>query len=95
MTPIVHPGRLLKRELLVRKLSISRASLDLGVSSAVLAGILNERRAISPEMAVRLGRYFNNRPQFWLSLQNQCDIGIVERETGASIARWVRRAKRL
>jgi plasmid maintenance system antidote protein VapI len=36
---------------------------------------------------VRLGRYFGNSAQFWLDLQGQYDIGVVEREKGAEIAR--------
>jgi antitoxin HigA-1 len=41
---------------------------------------------------VRLGRYFGNGAQFWLDLQGQYDIGVVEREKGAEIARRVRPA---
>jgi plasmid maintenance system antidote protein VapI len=44
------------------------------------------------EAAVRLGRYFGNSAQFWLDLQGQYDIGVVEREKGAEIARRVRPA---
>jgi antitoxin HigA-1 len=40
----------------------------------------------------RLGRYFGNSAQFWLDLQGQYDIGVVEREKGAEIARRVRPA---
>jgi len=49
-------------------------------------------RGISADTAVRLGRYFGNNPQFWLDLQGQYDIGVVEREKGAEIARRVRPA---
>jgi antitoxin HigA-1 len=38
---------------------------------------------------VRLGRYFGNRPQFWLDLQSQYDIAMVERDRGEEIARRV------
>jgi antitoxin HigA-1 len=41
---------------------------------------------------VRLGRYFGNRPQFWLDLQSQYEIALVERDRGAEIARRVRPA---
>jgi addiction module HigA family antidote len=92
MAPIVHPGRLLKRELAARKLSANRLSLDIGVPSGRITDILNGRRAITADTAVRLGRYFANSAQFWLDLQSQYDIGVVEREKGAEIARRVRPA---
>ena len=92
MAPIVHPGRLLKRELTARKLSANRLSLDIGVPSGRITDILNGRRSITADTAVRLGRYFGNGPQFWLDLQGQYDIGVVEREKGAEIVRRVRPA---
>ena len=92
MAPIVHPGRLLKRELAARKLSANRLSLDIGVPSGRITDILNARRAITADTAVRLGRHFGNRAQFWLDLQGQYDIGVVEREKGPEIARRVRPA---
>jgi antitoxin HigA-1 len=92
MAPVVHPGRLLKREMTARKLSANRLSLDIGVPSGRITDILNFRRAITADTAVRLGRYFGNSAQFWLDLQSQYDIGVVEREKGAEIARRVRPA---
>ncbi len=92
MAPVVHPGRLLKRELAARKLSANRLSLDIGVPSGRITDILNARRAITADTAVRLGRYFGNSAQFWLDLQGQYEIGTVEREKGAEIAKRVRPA---
>ncbi|HEX5079090.1 MAG TPA: HigA family addiction module antitoxin [Geminicoccaceae bacterium] len=92
MTPVAHPGRLLKRELVARGLSANRLALDLGVPSGRITDILNGRRAISADTAVRLGRYFGNSPQFWLDLQGQYEIAMVERDKGAEIARQVRSA---
>jgi addiction module HigA family antidote len=92
MAPVVHPGRLLKREMAARKLSANRLSLDIGVPSGRITDILNGRRSITADTAVRLGRYFGNGPQFWLDLQGQHDIGVVEREKGAEIAKRVRPA---
>jgi antitoxin HigA-1 len=87
-----HPGRLLKRELKARDLSANRLALDLGVPSGRITDILNGRRSITADTAVRLGRYFGNRAQFWLDLQSQYDIAIIERQHGAEIARRVRPA---
>jgi addiction module HigA family antidote len=61
---VSHPGRLLKRELAVRKLSANRLSLDIGVPSGRVTDILNARRSITADTAVRLGRYFGNSAQF-------------------------------
>jgi addiction module HigA family antidote len=91
-TPVAHPGRLLKRELTSRSLSANRLALDLGVPSGRITDILNGRRSITADTAVRLGRYFGNSPQFWVDLQGQYDIAMVEREEGAEIARRVRPA---
>jgi addiction module HigA family antidote len=92
MAPVVHPGRLLKHELTARRLSANRLSLDIDVPSGRISDILNGRRAITADTAVRLGRYFGNGAQFWLDLQGQYDIGVVEREKGAEIAKRVRPA---
>lgn len=92
MTPTVHPGRFLKRELAARSLSANRLALDLGVPSGRMTDILNGRRSISADTAVRLGRYFGNSPQFWLELQVQYDIAIVQRDKGREIADRVRPA---
>lgn len=92
MPPAAHPGRLLKRELSGRGLSANRLALDIGVPSGRITDILNGRRSITADTAVRLGRYFGNRAQFWLDLQSQYDIAVVEREHGAEIVRRVRPA---
>ena len=89
MVPAVHPGRFLKRELQARGLSANRLSLDLGVPSGRVTDILNGRRAVTADTAVRLGRYFGNRAQFWLDLQSQFEIAVVERDKGDQIARRV------
>ena len=79
MLPIAHPGRLLKRELEACNLSANRVALALGVPSGRITDILNGRRSITAETAVRLGRYFGNRPGFWLELQSQYDIALLEK----------------
>jgi addiction module HigA family antidote len=75
-----------------RKLSANRLSPDIGVPSGRIMDILNFRRAITADTAVRLGRYFGNSARFWLDLQGQYDIAVVEREKGAEIAKRVRPA---
>jgi antitoxin HigA-1 len=89
MPAIAPPGRLLKRELQARRLSANRLALDLGVPSGRITDILNGRRGITPDAALRLGRYFGNRAQFWLDLQSQYDIATVELARGEEFARRV------
>ena len=91
MTPISHPGGLLKRELKARGLSANRLALDMGVPSGRITDILNGRRSITADTAVRLGRYFGNNPRFWIDLQSQFDIALIERDRGEEITRRIGR----
>ena len=90
--PAAHSGRVLKRELTSRSLSANRLALDIGVPSGRIMDTLNGRRSVTADTAVRLGRYFGNSAQFWLDLQSQYDIAMIERERGAEITRRVRPA---
>jgi addiction module HigA family antidote len=90
MMPAVHPGRFLRREMAARDLSAIRLSLDIGVPSGRITDILNARRAITADTAVRLGRYLGTSAQFWLDLQSQFDIATVERKKGREIAKRVK-----
>jgi len=92
MRVFAHPGRLLRRELEARALSANRLALDIGVPSGRVTDILNGRRSITADTAVRLGRSFGNSAQFWLDLQGQYDIAVVERKKGGEIAKRVRPA---
>ncbi|UYO46949.1 HigA family addiction module antidote protein [Rhodopseudomonas palustris] len=91
MPPVSHSGRLLKRELAARELSAIQLAL-ISVPSKRITDILNGRRSMTADTAVRLGRYFGNAPQFWLDLQSQYDIAVIERDKGAEIDRQVRPA---
>jgi antitoxin HigA-1 len=90
--PAAHSGRVLKRELTSRSLSANRLALDIGVPSGRITDTLNGRRSVTADTAVRLGRYFGKSAQFWLDLQSQYDIAMIERERGAEITRRVRPA---
>ncbi len=81
----VHPGRVLKRELVARELSANKLALALRVPSGRITAILNAKRAITPETALRLGRYFGNSAQFWMNLQTRYDLNEIELELGARI----------
>ena len=70
----------------------STIASSLSVPSDRITDILNGRRSITADTAVRLGRYFGNRPQFWLDLQSQYHIAVIQRERGAEITKRVRPA---
>ena len=81
----VHSGRILKRELESRKMSANRLAIALRLNSGRIVGILNGKRGVSPETALRLGRYFGNGARFWLNLQTAYELAVVERDMGARI----------
>jgi addiction module HigA family antidote len=91
MKPI-HPGRILKREMSARGLSANRLALALRVPSGRITQILNGKRGISAETALRLARYFDTSPQFWMNLQSRYDLAKTESEIGQAIAQEVGRA---
>jgi addiction module HigA family antidote len=81
----VHPGQILKRELEARGLSANKLALALRVPSGRITQILNAKRAVTPETALRLARYFGNSPQFWMNLQTKHDLLVAEQEIGERI----------
>ena len=86
----IHPGRVLKEELEVRGINGNRLALDLGVPANRISAILNGKRAISADTALRLAQYFGASAQFWLDLQSQHDLALAEIERGTEIRRSVR-----
>ncbi len=81
----VHPCRLLKRELVARELSANKLALALRVPSGRITSILNGKRAITPEIALRIGRCFGNSTEFWMNLQTRHDLIKTERDLGERI----------
>jgi addiction module HigA family antidote len=81
----VHPGAILREELEARGLSASALALRLRVAPQRVQEIVAGKRSISPETALRLGRYFGNEPEFWLSLQATHDLSVLRRDRGARI----------
>jgi len=81
----VHPGRILKRELQARSLSANKLALALRVPSGRITSILNGKRAITPETALRLARYFGNSPQFWMNLQTSYELQVAEQTIGERV----------
>ncbi len=73
--PPVHPGEVLREEFL-KPLGITQTQLakELKVSFRAINEIVNEKRAVSPEMAIKLAKRFKTSPQFWLGLQMDYDL---------------------
>ena len=61
----VHPGRMIKRELKARRVSGHKLALELRVPPDRISKILNGKRGITADTALRLGRYFGNGPRIW------------------------------
>jgi antitoxin HigA-1 len=87
----VHPGEILSEDFMrPYRLSMNKLALDLRVPVTRIADIVAERRGISPDTALRLGRYFKTTPRFWLNLQTKYDLEVAEDENLAKIERDVR-----
>lgn len=71
----IHPGEVLMEEFLIPlELSQYRLAKDIDVAPRRINEIVHGLRAISADTALRLGKYFNTTPQFWLNLQNHYDL---------------------
>src|ERR1700694_348674 len=76
----VTPGEMLKEEFLVEyDLSQNQLAKAIGISPNRIAEIVNNRRRITADTALRLGLYFGNRPEFWLNLQTHYDLKLPRR----------------
>ena len=70
-----HPGELLREVVLpAMRVSVAQAASEMGVSRQQLYKILAEDRAITAEMATRLGKYCGNGPELWLNMQSAHDL---------------------
>jgi addiction module HigA family antidote len=75
----IHPGEILKEEFL-EPMGISqyRLAKDISVPPRRINEIVHGKRAITADTALRLGRFFNMSPQFWLNLQTRYDLEVTE-----------------
>lgn len=90
MRPI-HPGEILREEyVLPLGLSANRLAIELRVPVTRISKILNEERAVSPDTALRLARYFGGDAQTWLNLQAAYDLKRAISEHGADIENNIR-----
>ena len=90
LLPPIHPGEILQEEFMEPLgLSINGLSRDLHVPVTRVSEIVNKRRGITGDTALRLARYFQNSPRFWLNLQAAYEIEIAVRTSGKEIERHV------
>lgn len=88
----VHPGRLLANELEARGMSANALALKIRVPANRITEIINGKRGITPETALRLGRYFGTGAGLWVRMQASHDLWKAERELGEKIKREVEEA---
>lgn len=86
----IHPGEILKSEFLDELgLTAYAFSKAVGVNRSGVSDIINGKRAITAEMALRFARFFGNSPRFWLNLQDEYDLRVAERRVGRRIVREI------
>lgn len=89
MRPI-HPGEILREEFLAPLgMSANALALELKVPAPRINDIVRERRAVTPDTALRLSCYFGTTAQFWLNLQSAYDLKVTELKAGSKIRREV------
>jgi addiction module HigA family antidote len=87
-----HPGEMLREDFLPDyNLTVAGLAEAVGVSRQSVNELLRERRAVSPDMALRLARLFGNTPEFWLNAQRALDLW----DTAEAIKKDVSRIKPL
>jgi antitoxin HigA-1 len=87
----IHPGEILYEDF--KKplgISMNRLALDLHVPVTRIAEIVHLRRGITPDTALRLGRYFNTSARFWMNAQSIYDLEVAQDELQPTIDRDVR-----
>lgn len=81
----IHPGSYLAEELEELGISISQAAREMGIPANRLSQIVNEKRGISADTALRLARWLGTSANLWMNLQVAYDLAKAEREKGAEI----------
>jgi addiction module HigA family antidote len=83
-----HPGTMLHEDFMADfGLTVAGLAEAVGVSRQSINELLRGRRAVSPEMALRLSRLFGNSPEFWLNAQRAVDLWDASQAISAEVAR--------
>jgi addiction module HigA family antidote len=88
--PPVHPGAYLKELLDELALSQYRLAKDIAVPAMRINYVINGKRPVTAELALRLGRYFGQNPRYWLNLQSRYDMDLAEDTLSVQVDRQVR-----
>ena len=81
------PGEILKEDILpALGLSVAEAAAEMGIARQSLYKIMNGKSAVTPEMALRLGKWCGNGPGLWLRMQQARDLWEAERQIRAALA---------
>lgn len=92
LLPLIHPGEILLEEFMgPLGISINRLARDLVVPPGRISAIVNGKRAITADTALRLGKYFGVSPELWMGLQADYDLRVAQRAIGSEVARRVQR----
>ena len=89
--PAIHPGEILAEELAEIDVTATELARQLRVPANRITQIVQGKRAITGDTALRLGHWFGTSAQFWLNLQTSHDVRVAERARGAEIARLPKR----
>jgi antitoxin HigA-1 len=90
----VTPGEMLKEEFLAEyDLSQNQLAKSIGISPNRIAEIVNNRRRITADTALRLGLYFGNSPEFWMNLQSHYDLKMARRNLKPADAKRIKTAR--
>jgi addiction module HigA family antidote len=88
--PPIHPGEILREEFLAPLgISAHQLALALRVPATRINDIVNQKRGITAETALRLSRYFGTTPRFWMNMQSSWELELAEDELGQAVKREV------
>ena len=93
MRPPIHPGEILAEELATLGITPTELARQIAVPPNRISQIINARRAITGDTALRLAHWFGTTPQFWLNLQSAHDLRIAQQQSGPDIAHLPRRPR--
>ncbi len=89
----VHPGEILGEELAELAVSPTELARQIAVPPNRISQLINGKRDISADTALRLGHWFGTSPRFWTNLQNQVDLALAQERAGDAIAALPTKAK--
>ena len=89
----VHPGEILREELIALEMSARAFSEALSVPGNRITMILKGQRGISADTALRLSHYLGTTPEFWLNLQKSYELRVAQLEAGEEITRKIKPRK--